>query len=165
MCLSKLVALCITRHMKWNRMPLCSMLPPKHEEVSHVQGFTVLEGAECINLPFTLEAISWYPNYWMPIKLIYAVTHTFLEWLHLIACISQGSLEKWASQVVLVVKNLPVRAGDVRDMGSIPGVRKIPWWRVQKPTPVILLGKSSGQRSLVGYSPQGGKESDTTEAT
>ena len=48
-------------------------------------------------------------------------------------------------------------------MGSIPGVRKIPWWRVQKPTPVILLGKSSGQRSLVGYSPQGGKESDTTE--
>ena len=79
MCLSKLVALCITRHMKWNHMPLCSMLPPKHEEVSHVQGFTVLEGAECINLPFTLEAISWYPNYWMPIKLIYAVTHTFLE--------------------------------------------------------------------------------------
>ena len=27
----------------------------------------------------------------------------------------------WASQVVLVVKNLPANAGDVRDMGLIPG--------------------------------------------
>ena len=30
-----------------------------------------------------------------------------------------------ASQVVLVVKNPP--AGDIRDLGSNPGVRKIPW--------------------------------------
>ena len=29
--------------------------------------------------------------------------------------------------------------------------------------PVLLLGKSHGQRSLVGYSPCGCKESDTTE--
>ena len=33
-------------------------------------------------------------------------------------------------------------------------------WR---PTPVLLPGKSHGQRSLVGYSPWGHKESDTTE--
>ena len=26
----------------------------------------------------------------------------------------------WASQVVLVVKNLPANAGDTRDVGSIP---------------------------------------------
>ena len=26
----------------------------------------------------------------------------------------------WASQVALVVKNLPANAGDIRDMGSIP---------------------------------------------
>ena len=31
------------------------------------------------------------------------------------------------------------------------------------PTPVLLPGKSYGQRSLVGYSPWGRKESDTTE--
>ena len=31
------------------------------------------------------------------------------------------------------------------------------------PTPVLLPGKSHGQRSLVGCSPWGGKESDTTE--
>ena len=33
----------------------------------------------------------------------------------------------WASQVALVVKNLLASAGDIRDMGSVPGVRKIPW--------------------------------------
>ena len=31
------------------------------------------------------------------------------------------------------------------------------------PTPVFLPGKSHGRRSLVGYSPLGCKESDTTE--
>ena len=31
------------------------------------------------------------------------------------------------------------------------------------PTPVLLPGKSHGRRSLVGYSPWGRKESDTTE--
>ena len=31
-----------------------------------------------------------------------------------------------ASQVVLVVKNLPANAGDIRDVGSIPGVERSP---------------------------------------
>ena len=31
-----------------------------------------------------------------------------------------------ASQVALVVKNLPSNAGDVRDMGSIPGLGRSP---------------------------------------
>ena len=30
----------------------------------------------------------------------------------------------WASQVVLVVKNLPASAGDIREAGSIPGLRR-----------------------------------------
>ena len=38
-----------------------------------------------------------------------------------------------ASQVVLAVKNPPANAGDIRDVGSIPGSekisRKIPWRR------------------------------------
>ena len=37
------------------------------------------------------------------------------------------------------------------------------WRRKWQPTPVFLPGKSHGQRSLVGYSPQGCKESDMTE--
>ena len=37
------------------------------------------------------------------------------------------------------------------------------YWRMQwQPTPVLLPGKSHGRRSLVGYSPRGGQESDTT---
>ena len=37
------------------------------------------------------------------------------------------------------------------------------WRRQWHPTPVLLPGKSHGRRSLVGYSPWGHKESDTTE--
>ena len=44
-----------------------------------------------------------------------------------------------------------------------PWFGNIPWRRKWQPTPVFLLGKSHGQRSLVGYSPWGHKESDTTE--
>ena len=37
------------------------------------------------------------------------------------------------------------------------------WRRQWQPTPVLLPGKSHGQRSLVGCSPWGREESDTTE--
>jgi len=47
--------------------------------------------------------------------------------------------------------------------GFDPCVGKIPWRRKWHPTPVLLPGKSHGQRSLVGYSPWGRKELDTTE--
>ena len=47
--------------------------------------------------------------------------------------------------------------------GFDPWVRKILWRRKWQPTPVFLPGKSHGQRSLVGYSPWGHNESDTTE--
>ena len=46
-----------------------------------------------------------------------------------------------------------------------PWVRKIPWRTAWQPTPVFLPGESCGQRSLVGHSPWGRKESDMTEAT
>ena len=49
------------------------------------------------------------------------------------------------------------------DPGLIPGVGKIPCRRKWQPTPVHLPGKFHGLRSLVGYSPWGRKESDTTE--
>ena len=38
-----------------------------------------------------------------------------------------------------------------------------PWRRQWHPTPALLPGKSHGRRSLVGYSPWGREESDTTE--
>ena len=66
--------------------------------------------------------------------------------------------------MALVVKNPPANAGDIRDMGSISEVEKIPWRRKWQPTPVFLPGEPHGQRSLVGYSPWGCKVWDKTEA-
>ena len=50
-----------------------------------------------------------------------------------------------------------------RECGFDPWVGKMPWWRKWQPTPGFLLGEFHGQRSLVGYSPQGHKEWDMTE--
>ena len=46
-----------------------------------------------------------------------------------------------------------------------PWVRKIPWRRKWQPTPAFLSGNSHEQKSWVGYSPRGHKESDMTENT
>ena len=54
---------------------------------------------------------------------------------------------EWASQVALAVKNPPANAGDIRDVGSIPGseiYRKIPWRTTRQPIPVFLPGESHG---------------------
>ena len=56
-----------------------------------------------------------------------------------------------------VVKNPPTGAGDA---GLIPGSGTFTGERIG--SPVLLHGESHGQRSLVGYSPQGCKELDTT---
>ena len=74
------------------------------------------------------------------------------------------SMHNKASQVALAVKNPPANARDMSQEFD-PWVGKVPWGRVWQPTPVFLPGESHGQRSLMGYSPWGRKESDTTEAT
>ena len=70
-----------------------------------------------------------------------------------------------ALQVALVVKNLPASVGDERVAGSVPGLGRCPGGGHGNSTPAFLPGESQGPRSLMGYSPQGHKESDTTEAT
>ena len=57
------------------------------------------------------------------------------------------------------VRNLPAR---YRRCKFSPWVGKIPWRRKWQPTPVVLPGKSHGQRSLEGPSPWGHRELDTT---
>ena len=52
-----------------------------------------------------------------------------------------------ASQMALVVKNLPTNARDRRHRFN-PWDRKIPWRRKRQPTPVFLPGESQGQKSL-----------------
>ena len=54
-------------------------------------------------------------------------------------------------------------ASNVGKPGFNPWVGKIPWSRKWQPTPVFLPEESPGRRSLIGYSPQGRKESDMTE--
>ena len=49
--------------------------------------------------------------------------------------------------------------------GFDPWVGKIPWRKAWQPTPVFLPRESHAQKSLVGYSPQGSTETDTTEVT
>ena len=61
--------------------------------------------------------------------------------------------------VAQMIKHLPAMQGP----GFNPWVGKIPWRRKWQSTAVLLPGKSHGQRILVGYSPSGHNESDTTE--
>ena len=85
-----------------------------------------------------------------------------------------GAIESWvnfdciflfhgASQVALVVKEPTCQCRRCKRRGFNPWVGKILWRRKWQPTPVLLPGKSHGQRSLVGYSLWGREESDTTE--
>ena len=74
-------------------------------------------------------------------------------------------LVKRASQLVLVVKNPPANAEDIRNMGSIPGLGRSPGGGRGNPLQYSCLESPRGQRSLAGHRPQGHKESDTTEMT
>ena len=69
----------------------------------------------------------------------------------------------WASLVAQLVKKAPANAGDVRDSGSTPGSGKSPGGGHGNALQYSCLENPSGQRSLVGYSPWGRKESDMTE--
>ena len=59
--------------------------------------------------------------------------------------------------VAQMVKNPPAMQESKVQVG------KIPWRKEWLPPPVFLPGKSHEQRSLAGYSPGGGKESDMTK--
>ena len=61
--------------------------------------------------------------------------------------------------VAQTVRNLPaVQETQVQSLGW-----EDPWRRKLQPTPVFVPGESHGQRSLVGYSPWGHKESNMTK--
>ena len=62
-------------------------------------------------------------------------------------------IRSWASQVVLVVKDPPANAGDLRDVSLIPGLGKSSGGGHGNPPQYSCLENLRGQRSLVGYSP------------
>ena len=61
-----------------------------------------------------------------------------------------------------VVKNPPVNAGDIRDVGSIPGLGKSPGGGNSNPLQYTCLGNTM-DRGAWRASPWGCKESNTTE--
>ena len=67
--------------------------------------------------------------------------------------------------MALEVKNLPANVGDVRDTGSISGLRRSPGGGHGNPLQYSCLENLHGQRSLVGYSPWGHRELNMTEAS
>ena len=62
-----------------------------------------------------------------------------------------------------VAKNSACQCRRCERLRFDPWVGKIPWRREWQTAPIFLPGESHGQGSLVGYSPGGRKESDTTE--
>ena len=58
-----------------------------------------------------------------------------------------------------MVKNPCANAGDIRNAGLIPGLGRSPGERHGNPLQYCCLEKSVDKRSLVGFSPQGYKES------
>ena len=72
-------------------------------------------------------------------------------------------LLKRASQVALVVKDLPANAGDIRDVGLIPELGRSLEGGHGNPLQYSCLENPHGKRSLVGYSPWGRKELEMTE--
>ena len=63
-----------------------------------------------------------------------------------------------------MVKNPPSNAGDLGDMGSIPGLGRCPGVGNGNPLQYSCL-ENSMELCRAGYSPWGHKESDMTEAT
>ena len=61
--------------------------------------------------------------------------------------------------------NLPANAGNIRDVDFIPRLGRSPGVGNGTTLQYSGLGESHKLRSLVGYSPQGHKESDMTEVT
>jgi len=81
------------------------------------------------------------------------------DWSDLAAAAEiQLGLPRWHSH-----KEAACQCRRFRRQGFDPWVGKSPWRRKWQPTPVFLLGEFHGQRSLVGYSPWGHKQLDTTE--
>ena len=77
--------------------------------------------------------------------------------------INKGFQEEGASQLALVVKDLPANAGVARGVGLILGSGRSPGGGNDNLLQDSGLENPTEKRSLVGYSPWGHKESDTTE--
>ena len=105
--------------------------------------------------------LSWWLGPFLGISVYLAICHVYRRYARYSAstCSSPVNLS-FGPYWWLMVNNPPTKC---RRRRVDPWVRKTPWSRNRQPTPVFLPGESHGQRSLVGYTPRGHKESDTTK--
>ena len=99
-----------------------------------------------------------YEKWCYTLKFIKKKTPPFPFLIPLIMLIDDIGLSRWLSG-----KESACQCRRHRRHGFNPRVGKIPWRRKWQPAPVFLTSKLHGQRSVVGYSSRGCKESDTTE--
>ena len=62
-----------------------------------------------------------------------------------------------SGKIIIIITCLPMHMQETEFRSSI---RKIPWRRKRQPTPIFLLGKFYGERTLAGCSPKGCKGSE-----
>ena len=99
----------------------------------------------------SLSAIRVVSYAYLKLILFLAVLISTCDWLSPAFCVMHSAfgLPWWLSGKESACQSRRCRFG--------PWISKIPCWRKWQPSPVSLPGKSYGQRSLVGYSPQGCK--------
>ena len=96
--------------------------------------------------------------------MIYSVNKCIGHWIYFMESSFPATLGieynyPWASLLAQMIKNLPtMQETEVWSQGG-----EDPLEKGMAPIPIFLPGESYGQRSLVGYSPWGLKESDMTE--
>ena len=117
---------------------------------SRVQS-TLMSVSPLAGVRFELHKTRMFPDYqFCMIKVIYIS--------YLVRVIHIYEFPQWLNS-----KESTCNEGNTGDKGSIPGLGRFPRRRKWQPTPVFLPGKSRGQRSLVGYSLECLKESDTAK--
>ena len=86
--------------------------------LSHCYFIFVYDVKECSNLILLKVAVQFSQNHLS--RRLYFLLCIFLPFLH--TSVHHRCFEFWVSQVILVVKNLPISAGDLRDVCSVPGL-------------------------------------------
>ena len=151
---------------KWQQMShlfsffLLAMTRSLWDPISETRDWTQALNSECLlSQPLDHQGISSYPF------LLSSFKPSRRQWNTVSTSKTSSYHLLGASQVTLQLKNPPANAGDLRDLGSIPGLGKSPSEGNGNPLQYFLPGQSHGQRNLAGYSLHGRTESDTTEVT
>ena len=126
-----------------------------------------------LSLSLLLETVTWGPAIWSCGSYLVAITGDITYTLSRARQKEQRGLSSYwyqvlkpspgASQVALVVKNLPANEADIRDVASVAESGRSPGGGHGNPFHYSCLENPRGQRTLAGYSPWSPKESDMTE--